>query len=105
MLDAVRDQRRPALAALDRSGAPRGYWTGVAPDEPGERWYFETVAARGAWVAVRQLSVRADGSARRYSLDHLEDEDGFLTDQPIQPDEWGLRVISREEWQAAWASP
>jgi len=100
----VRDVRGPALSELDNSDRRRGYWFGLAPDDAEERWYFEAVQdTDGRWIAVRQLTILGDGSRRAYSVDHLEDESGFLTDAPLEPEESGLDEIAADEWQRVWS--
>jgi hypothetical protein len=34
-------------------------------------------------VAIRQIVVEPSGAVHRYWWEHLEDESGFLTDQPV----------------------
>ena len=69
--------------ALDRSDRPRTYLFGPSPDDERELWYFEAVDDNGALIAIRQLTIGADGTRHAYSPQHIEDEWGFLTDQPI----------------------
>jgi hypothetical protein len=49
----------------------------------------------GEVIAVKQIEVAPDGIARCYWWRHLEDELGFLTDQPLDPDGWQLRPVDR----------
>jgi hypothetical protein len=44
---------------------------------------------------VKQIEVAPDGIARCYWWRHLEDEMGFLTGQPLDPDGWQLRPVDR----------
>ena len=54
-------------------------------------------------IAIRQLTVGGDGSRHAYSADHLEDEWGFLTDQPIEPNESiAMKAIPASDFDAAW---
>lgn len=69
--------------ALDRSDRPRTYLFGPSPDDERELWYVEAVDDNGALIAIRQLTIGADGTRHAYSPQHIEDEWGFLTDQPI----------------------
>lgn len=69
--------------ALDRSDRPRTYLFGPSPDDERELWYFEAVDDNGALIAIRQLTIGADGTRHAYSPQHIEDEWGFLADQPI----------------------
>ena len=88
-------------AELDSSPRPRKYFVGRAPDDDLERWLFEVVEDNGELIALRQLTVGADGTRRAYSPQHLEDGWGFLTDQPIT-DADQLDTCSREEFYAVW---
>jgi len=49
--------------------------------------------------------VPPDGIARCYWWRHLKDERGFLTDQPLDPDGWQLRVVGRGVFYELWDSP
>lgn len=97
----MEDQRGPYFRSLVESERPRSYWTGIAPDDPFERWLFETVEDEGQTVAIRQIAVRGDRSLG-YSADHLEDEDGFLTDQALEPAEWGLAASDADTFEREW---
>ena len=99
----VPQERPPFIRALTASDRPRRHWCYSLPDD-GSQVLFETVVVDGAMVAIRQVVVDADGTTHRYGADHLEDERGFLADQPI-PDSAvtdGLRSISAEQFAAAW---
>jgi hypothetical protein len=99
----VEDQRRPYYRRLTASTAPRQHWCGASPDDPNEIWYFETVVDDAKHIAIRQLTVTEDGVRHAYSVDHLDDEWGFLTDQPVVPEESeGLAPISAADFEAAW---
>jgi hypothetical protein len=52
-------------------------------------------------VAIRQMVVDPHGAVRRYWWRHLRDEDGFLTDQPVDSTD-RLDVISAEEFNRLW---
>jgi hypothetical protein len=87
--------------ALDRSDRPRTYLFGPSPDDTHELWYFEAVDDNGALIAIRQLTIEADGTRHAYSPQHIEDEWGFLTDQPIDyADE--LSSCSAEQFRQIW---
>ncbi len=95
------DVRGPALRALDESSNPRAYWRGL--DEDGGEWLFESVVDDdGRRIVVKQLEVTPDGSVKRYWWRHLEDSDGFLTDQPID-EHWDVTPISADEFAAHWS--
>ncbi|MEV0612658.1 hypothetical protein AB0I81_04970 [Nonomuraea sp. NPDC050404] len=95
----VPDLRLPLVRQLAESDVPRQYWH--MGDEDGRAWLFESVEGDGGeqW-AVRQVEVGADRGARRYWWRHLQDEYGFLTDQPL--DVWELTEIPRESFEAVW---
>ncbi len=88
---------------LDRGTAARTY--GARADEYGTDWLFEAVWHEREWVVVRQLQVGEDGTVLRYWWQRLEDEDGVLTEQGLNRDEWGLRPLSREDFYTAWDDP
>lgn len=88
---------------LDRGTGARTY--GARVDEYGTDWLFEAVWHEREWVIVRQLQVGEDGTVLRYWWQRLEDEDGVLTDDALNRDEWGLRPLSREDFYTAWDDP
>lgn len=88
---------------LMQSNSARSYWVGTSPDDEAERWFFETIEDGDELVVVRQLAIEADGKGHRYSVDHFEDEWGFLTDQPLALGD-GLARCSSEDFEAAWAA-
>ena len=59
----------------------------------------------GEIIAVKQIEVPPDGIARCYWWRHLEDEPGFLTDQPLDLDGWQLRPVDRGIFYQFWDSP
>ena len=65
---------------------PRFYWSGPSPEDPDEMWFFETVIDNGQHIAIRQVTIERDGTRHAYSVDHLEDEWGFLTDRAVEPE-------------------
>ena len=99
----MEDQRGPYFRALTESDRDREYWLGESPDDPGEQWYFETVEDSGQKVAIRQITVGPAGRFA-YSAAHLEDEHGFLTDQPMSPVEEGLAAVEESAFEAVWAT-
>jgi hypothetical protein len=99
----VKDQRGPALRALDATSRPRGLWSGTHSDLPGVTWWFEAVLdVDDVWIVVRHLECWPEGRTLRYSVDHLEDDDGFLTDQPLDPTWDGVEEVSAEAFRSAW---
>jgi hypothetical protein len=87
---------------LDRGTAPRTY--GALADD-GTDWLYEAVWHEREWVVVRQLGVREDGEVTRYWWQRLEDDEGILTDNALDRDDWGLRPLSREDFYTAWDDP
>jgi len=88
---------------LDRGTAPRTY--GAVADDHGTDWLYEAVWHEREWVVVRQLGVGEDGEVKRYWWQRLEDDEGMLTDQALDRDEWGLRPLTREDFYTAWDDP
>ena len=96
----AKDQRGPAIQALDESDKPRTYWFFLdAEDREG---LFETVDDAGRSWVVKQLVVEPDGAEHRYSWEALEDEWGFLADQPLTADESAPTSISRDAFLRRW---
>jgi hypothetical protein len=92
---------------LDEGRAPRTYYEGAAgePGQDGTRWLWEAAVVAGEIIATKQIEVPPDGTARCYWWRHLEDEQGFLTDQPLDPDSWQLRPVGRGVFYELWDSP
>lgn len=65
---------------------------------------WETAVVAGEVIAVKQIEVPPDGIARCYWWRHLEDELGFLTGQPLDPDGWQLRTAGRGIFYELWDS-
>ncbi len=99
----MKDQRGPAIHALTGAGGARRHWRREhdEPDEAQGVWYFEAVLDGEEWWCVRQVAPHPAGVSA-YDWRHLEDEHGFLADQPIAPDEPLLEAISAEEFEVAW---
>ncbi|MFD9040996.1 hypothetical protein [Streptomyces bottropensis] len=72
-------------------------------DEDGGLWYFEAVPDRGELIAIKQAELTPAGRLHRYSWEHLEDGQGFLTDQALDPEEDPLEAIPAEDFQRVWA--
>jgi hypothetical protein len=89
--------------ALDRSDRPRTYLFGPSPDDECELWYFEAVDDNGALIAIRHLTIGADGTQHAYSPQHIEDEWGFLTDQPIDYADQ-LTPCDAEQFRQIWGA-
>jgi hypothetical protein len=88
---------------LDRGTAARTY--GARADDNGTDWLYEGVWHEREWVVVRQLQVAEDGTITKYWWQRLEDDEGGLTDQALDRDEWGLRELDREDFYTAWDAP
>lgn len=86
---------------LEASERERRYFYGTSPEDDRELWLFEVVEDRGELVVIRQLTIEANGTRHRYSADHMEDDWGFLTDQPIDyADE--LSTCTADDFERAW---
>ncbi|GAB2921690.1 hypothetical protein ACFMQL_29440 [Nonomuraea fastidiosa] len=90
--------RRELVRRLAESDAPRRYWH--LGDAGGRAWLFESVEGDGEHWAVRQVEVGADRAARRYWWRRLQDDQGFLADQPLEI--WELAEITPEAFEAVW---
>jgi hypothetical protein len=100
----MNDQRGAYFERLTASALPRYYWSGPSPEDPNELWYFETVIDDGKHIAIRQLTITADGERHAYSAAQLDDDWGFLTDQPVEPEEsQGLDATTQPEFEEAWS--
>ncbi|MER7499470.1 hypothetical protein AB0L05_16325 [Nonomuraea pusilla] len=94
------DLRQPLIKQLAESGAPRRHWH--AADEDGGVWLFESVEGDGEHWAIRQIEIDARRSVHRYWWGLLQDDRGFLTDQPLEI--WDLTEITEEAFEAVWAA-
>ncbi|MCK2216052.1 hypothetical protein MF672_019945 [Actinomadura sp. ATCC 31491] len=92
------DHRTPLLRRLAESESPRRYWH--TADDTGRVWLFESVEGDGEHWAIRQVEVGADRAARRYWWAHPQDQDGFLTDQPLEI--WDLAEINGAAFESVW---
>jgi hypothetical protein len=100
----LRDQRGPAIRALAESGRERYHWRGCHPEVPEVVFLYETVIDGGAHRAIRHVELHTGGRVLSYWWGHLQDEDGFLAEGALQPEEWGLERLTAAEFAAAWAS-
>jgi len=64
-------------------------------------YYFEVIPDG---TVIRQMEIYDSGVVLQYHPDHLTDTFGFLTDQSIDLSEFAPFSISRQEFEAAWAS-
>ncbi|MFF8565297.1 hypothetical protein ACF06N_10075 [Streptomyces albidoflavus] len=69
----------------------------------GNHWYFEAVPDRDDLVIAKQAEVTESGHLLRYSWRHLEDGQGFLTDQPLGLAEDPVEAITAEAFGRVWA--
>ena len=100
----VEDQRRSYYQRLSASSLPRQL-VGSVPGRSERDGVLRDDDRRREHVAIRQLTITVDDDRHAYSVDHLEDGWGFLTDQPVEPKLWeGLEAISRSEFEAAWSA-
>ena len=99
----MKDQRGPAIRALYERPGPRRYWRydHTEPDESFGQWYFECVRDNDEWWCIRQIGPHPLGVSA-YDWQHLGDDRGFLTDQPIDESETLLVSIAADEFEAAW---
>lgn len=89
---------------LSSSDAPRYYFALeedlVAPGDCADAW--ECVVHADNYVAIRQISGRC-GKIIGYNWERLEDEYGFLTDQPIDPELDPVEVIPAQTFNSLWS--
>ena len=98
----MEDQRGPAIRSLAEGAAPRRHWRHEhrETDESAGTWYFECVLHEGEWWCIRQVAPHA-GGVSVYDWEHLRDDHGFLTDQPLE-DDAPVEPITADEFDAAW---
>jgi hypothetical protein len=99
----MRDQRADYSCKLEESDRPRTYLSGCDPEDARPQWLFEVVEDDGCRVAIKQIEAKSSGQVHRYWWQHLEDEHGFLTDQPLDDAE-GLSAVSPDEFHRVWDS-
>ena len=97
----MEDIRGPYFRSLEESGRPRSYWRGLDPVDGQTEWIFETVEDDGKRIAIKQIVLHPSGAIDRYWWKHLEDEGGFLTDQPVDYTDQ-LDAIATEEFNRLW---
>jgi hypothetical protein len=98
----VKDIRGPYLQGLEESDRAREHWRVIDPDDGRAEWLFQTVEDDGQRIAIKQMIVHPSGAIDRYWWKHLEDEAGFLTEQPVDYTEQ-LVAISAEEFDGLWS--
>ena len=99
----MEDQRTDYFRSLEESERPRLYLRARDPEDERIQWLFEVIEDEGRRVVVKQIEVEPSGQVHRYWWQHLEDDHGFLTDQPLDDAE-GVSEASREDFQRVWDS-
>ena len=79
-------------------------WTESSGEEITDSWgtstfYFET---NNDFYISRQIQFFANGKILKYDEQHLEDEFGFLSDQPLEIDEFINCEITKVEFDEIW---
>ena len=98
----MKDIRGPYFQGLEESDRAREHWRVIDPDDGRAEWLFQTVEDDGQRIAIKQMIVHPSGAIDRYWWKHLEDEAGFLTEQPVDYTEQ-LVAISAEEFDGLWS--
>ncbi|MEV3980977.1 hypothetical protein [Nonomuraea sp. NPDC049758] len=96
----VPDLRLPLVKQLAEADVPHRFWHTAGPG--GRVWLFESVEGDGEHWAIRQIEVDTDRVAHRYWWGRLQDDHGFLTDQPLEI--WELTEITQAAFEAVWAA-
>lgn len=86
---------------LELSSLPCVHLVWRSPDDENEWWYVEAVEVDGELVAIRQVTIEANGDGHRYSTDRIEDDWDGLTDQAIDYEEQPERR-SASLFEEAW---
>jgi hypothetical protein len=104
MTDRSHDPAKTAAfyRRLDEEATQRHYFR--YQDEEQSLWLWEAVPYEDELVAVKQIEVDPSGTVSRYWWQQLDDAHGFLTDQPLYPEEEGLAPISADEFRRYWAT-
>lgn len=97
------DVRGDYFRRLEESDVPRMHLRAPDPKDERTQWLFEVVEDDGQRVAIKQIEVESSGRIHRYWWQHLEDDRGFLTDQPLDDAE-GLSEVSGDEFYRVWDS-
>ena len=89
------------IRVLDASRQPRTFYMDTFPD--GSRRLIEAALTDDdLLVAVKQIDVSPANELRRYWWQRVEDDDGFILDQPVNPAEDGLQEIDAASFTAVW---
>ena len=62
-------------------------------------YYFET---NQTGEVIRQIEVYDNGKTLKYSEEDWEDEFGFLSDQPLNMDDFENFTITEEQFEIIW---
>ncbi len=99
-----------SVAALRRAAehADRWWYLASGRELDGRDYAWACVPLAGEVVAVRQVVGLEDGSWRRYAYDEVvEDDAGFLTDQPFDDADLAgtgdVHPLDAAEFAALWA--
>ena len=96
----AKDQRGPFIRSLEEQNGHRRYLTARDPED-GRRYLWEAVHVGSDLIAVKQLEIDLQGKRCRYDWMHLEDENGFLTDQPLYIDK-NILEVRRDQFFQEW---
>jgi hypothetical protein len=55
-------------------------------------------------VAIREVTLEADGATHRYSASHLQDDWGDMTSGDLDSALWALDPASQEDFESAWGT-
>lgn len=80
------------------------FWNESTGDELTDSWgnstyYFETDLNLNV---TKQLQLFQNGRTLKYDLQNFENEYGFLTDQPLDREEFSNDEIEKEEFYKIW---
>lgn len=108
--DAAAHALARSVATLRRAADHADRWCYLASGREldGRAYAWACVPLAGEVVAVRQVVGLEDGTWRRYAYDEVvEDDAGFLTDQPFGDDDLAgtgdVHPIDGAEFAALWA--
>jgi hypothetical protein len=87
---------------LDEEATERRYFRYEDEEQGLSLW--EAVPYENELVAIKQVQVEPNGTVSRYWWQRMEDARGFLTDQPLYPEEEGFVPISVDEFRRYWTT-
>lgn len=69
----------------------------------GASWWLFEVDSGGQ--VLRQIEIYDNGPTKRYGPEVIEDDDGGLASEPLNPEgEWSPWRIASDEFEAAWSA-